>query len=146
MRNVHLGSVNQSIVFHAFDTDGAAVVLNHTSPGLSIYYVVDVDGREGIPVVLTPITRSIAGVHEDGAITSKGNGKHEVDLPDSAIISVGYVRLIVSATAVTGRVYSEVIAVGAIFDPAIEEQLASIKSDTIKIRPRGYSRMQRLYP
>lgn len=146
MRNVNIRSVNQSIVFHAFDADGAAVVLNNTAPGLSISYVIDVDGREGVPVAMTPIARSVTGVHEDGAITSKGGGKHEVDLPDAAIINAGYVRLIVSATAVTGRVYSEVIAVGLIMDTAIEEQLVSIKGDTRKIRSRGYSRIQRLYP
>lgn len=112
MRSVALSAVNQSIVFYAFDADEAAVTLAFNSPGLSLSYAVDVDGREGAPVALTPIARSVAGVHEDGAITSKGNGKHEVDLPDAAQSAAGFVRLLVTATAVTGRVYSEVIAVG----------------------------------
>lgn len=127
MRNVSTGSVNQSIVFHAFDADGAPVTLAHNAPGLSISYAIDVDGREGTPVALTPIARAVTGAHEDGAITWKGDGKHEVDLPDAAAATAGYVRLIVSATAVTGRVYSEVIAVGVLaelnagaLDPVLE--------------------------
>ena len=114
MRSVATSVTDQTIVVHCFDSDEAAVTLTSGSAGLSMSYRLDTAGREGTPVSMTPIARSVAGVHEDGAITSKSNGKHEIDLPDAAFAAAGYLSVILSATSVTGRVYSEVIAVGEV--------------------------------
>lgn len=112
MRSLRTGVTDQTIVVHCFDSDEAAVTLTSGSAGLAISYRLDTAGREGTPVSMTPVARLSAGVHRDGAITSKGDGKHEIDLPDAAFASAGYLTVILSATSVTGRVYSEVLAVG----------------------------------
>jgi hypothetical protein len=112
MRSVKTGITDQTIIVHCFDADEAAVTLTSGSAALAISYRVDSAGREGTPVSMTPVARLSAGVHRDGAITSKGDGKHEIDLPDAAFASSGFVSVILTATAVTGRVYSEIIAIG----------------------------------
>jgi hypothetical protein len=112
MRSVKTSVTDQTIVVHCFDADEAAVTLTSGSAGLAISYRVDSAGREGTPVSMTPVARLVAGQHRDGAITSKGDGKHEIDLPDAAFASAGFVSVILTATSVTGRVYSEVLAAG----------------------------------
>ena len=84
MRQVTTGSTDQTIVFYAYDSDGVAVDLDSGSAGLTLAYRIDQNGREGTPVSMTPVARLTANVHRDGAITSRGDGKHEVDLPDAA--------------------------------------------------------------
>lgn len=84
MRQVTTSSTDQTIVFYAYDSDGVAVDLDSGSAGLTLAYRIDQNGREGTPVSMTPVARLTANVHRDGAITGRGNGKHEVDLPDTA--------------------------------------------------------------
>lgn len=82
-RQITPGSVDQSLVFWAYDTDGDGVALTPASDGIAVSVRVDADGREGTPVALTLTTRDVVGTHKDSAITHVGGGKHEVDLADS---------------------------------------------------------------
>jgi hypothetical protein len=131
MRSLRTGVTDQTIVVHCFDVDGAAVTLTSGSAGLAMSYRLDTAGREGTPVSMTPVARLVAGTHRDGAITSKGDGKHEIDLPDAAFASAGYLTVILSATSVTGRVYSEILAVGitAELDSSARVTLAASQPD-----------------
>jgi len=107
-RHVDTGSTDQTIVFWAFDSLGAAVEVTTSD---TVSYRVDNNGREGTPVSMSLVARSVAGTHRDNAITYKGNGKHEVDLPDAAIVA-GEVTLEVTKSGVT-TVYVEKLEVSA---------------------------------
>jgi hypothetical protein len=135
MRSVSTGVTDQTIVVNCFDSDEAAVTLTSGSSGLAISYRVDSSGREGTPVSMTPVARLVAGQHRDGAITSKGDGKHEIDLPDAAFAAAGFVSVILTATSVTGRVYSEVIAIGqtAELDSSVGAQITAIETFATRI-------------
>jgi hypothetical protein len=108
-RHVDTGSTDQTIVFWAFDADGAAVEVT-TSDAVS--YRRDNNGREGTPVALTLVARTVAGTHRDSAITYKGDGKHEVDLPDAAVAADGELTLEVTKSGVAS-VYVERLELGA---------------------------------
>lgn len=103
MRQITPDSTDQTLVFEAYDASADPMTLTFESAGLSLAYRIDADGREGTPVSLTPIARDVAGTHQDGAITSKGGGKHEVDVPDAAFAAANdgkTVTLVASATGV----------------------------------------------
>jgi hypothetical protein len=121
MRHITPDSTDQTLVFEAYDASADPVTLTFESAGLSLAYRIDADGREGTPVSLTPIARDVAGTHQDGAITSKGGGKHEVDVPDAAFAAANdgkTVTLVASATGVD-LVVAEKVALGNV--PSAEE-------------------------
>lgn len=102
MKTIAPGSTDQTISVWCYDADGEPVALTSASAGLTLHYRRDSSGREGTPVAMTPITRAVAGTHEDGAITHKGGGKHEIDMPDLACIAgVESVTVVLTATGVT---------------------------------------------
>jgi len=129
-RHVDTGSTDQTIVFWAFDSSGAAVEVT-TSDAVS--YRVDTNGREGTPVALTLVARTVAGQHRDSAITYKGDGKHEIDLPDAAVASAGEVTLEVTKSGVAS-VYVEKLEVAA--------AVATLANQTIIIDGIGYTLAQ----
>ena len=123
-RHVDTGSTDQTIVFWAFDSSGAAVEVTTSD---SVSYRVDSNGREGTAVSMTLVSRTVAGTHRDNAITYKGDGKHEIDLPDAAVSSAGEVTLEVTKSGVAS-VYVEKLEVSTA--GAASTQIAEIKVKT----------------
>ncbi len=106
-RHVDTGATDQTIVFWSFDSSGDAVEVTTSD---AVWYRRDDNGREGTPVSLTLVARTVAGTHRDGAITYKGDGKHEIDLPDAAVGTAGEVTLEVTKSGMAS-VYVEKLEV-----------------------------------
>ena len=111
---VRLNQTDWSIRLWAYDSAGAAVTgLLHNSAGMAVSVVVRSKGRVVSTTALTLVARSGAGVHTDSAWTEVAAGEYVVDLADSYFATADRtISLTVAATAITGTVIVETLAVG----------------------------------